>query len=985
MMSSHGKVSRNQLLQNIAKVLNGGEFSPQAITSLVYESTTDQIISSFSFLVVWMISHIENTPFDETFLERQQQCYYMISKITAKLPPVFLVSGMAEMNTSFFHPGSILNELYEPFKKRIQTVRSFSLDFFCGYYVLSRRSLYYINERSIIENTPNLMMDYEDDISYQEAFQKELKFMILNRSPISHFKTLLTRKNAKILLTNAIVDIIKELNYSHKSTHEQLLHTFSIVFLYIQAFTLSQDIDGQTICDYLKSRPFLSPFCMLAMVNHIPPNCYLFNLLVPSEFTDSFLSLEQAGVIFSNYYPLVDYSHDTRLNDLIKEIPGIAIAHFLNLRQEPFVFKEETNDIELIKKVHKSGISVYDKMKGLIHRANYVPVSYLLISAINSQLLNCITISFQRTFLDCYNAGIFTPNISEFVRKVFSLGLPTMSDQIIGKFVEFCKVDTKRIDIIASAIISHFLPDLAPHLERTLIVEKSLKTGIDKDMSPVVRLMLMKFLRMMPPILMPPIIEALEQCTDTFIHLEYITSIDCEKHTNRADEYAGIMEVRGNLVKKLPFLISSNNGLVVITGVCAPSFPISQISNNITQMLSNVFLNPTPTELTNQCRLAGSNGYLLLRLVASSVLITNIDIATAAVDFACEMLNSDSAISTESFFLPTPVFYLPVAQTLLLYLLMNNLEDLSCKLLTAMSQHIIKDSVKLHWLQRFLPFIADHLTDKTRNIFASIFEQMPDPEFIFKGENRIRRIAELMTEADMFYPIDPEKLHGEFLSRYFQIQSYSVCSLILYDYNSDKLLQDLLAPTKEVFKIWPDRLNSIKIISRIVTLMPYKVCWEYFITLFNMTISELNISAMKSFLIFAPLDIYLKIAASSKELINGNEDKLFFYIHLMIPNFIRLQGNLEVATKFGCGILESVNSKTRREIQDLVIDSVGFIYISLRLQKSRTAFINAAAAFPPEMRTLIATSLDTELTIHKKKDILPPKNPEQKAGLFVWE
>ena len=983
-MAFNGKASSNYLLQNIAKVLNGAEFSPQTITSLVFESRIDQVISSFSYIIYWFISHSQDNMSDEKFLEKQQACYYIISKITAKIPPVLLVSSMVDMSTTFFRPGSILNEFYEPFKHRIQTVRRYIMDFYNGYYVYSRRSTYVIGDDQIIENVPKLLIDFESDISYQQSFQKEFRFMLLTRAPLSFFKTLLTRKNAKILLTQAIIEIIKDLNYSHEVTHEQLLHTFSIIFLYIQAFTNSQDIDGQMICQYLKTRPFLSPFCMLAIVNHIPPACYLFNLLVPSEFCDASLSIEEANKIFMHHYPLVDYSHDTKLNDLIKEIPSIALAYFMNLPQDPFVFKEETNDIELIKKIHKSGISNYDKMKNLIHRANYVPVSYLLVSALNSQLLSCITISFQRTFLDCYNAGIFTPNISDFIRKVMSLEMPTISEQIISRFMDLCSKDPKNIDIVASAIISSFLPDLAHHIEQNNIIQNCLQMAIDNDMSPVVRLLLMKFLRMLPPILIPSIIDALQKSTDTFIHLEYIFAIDWERLINRADEYAGLMDVRAKLIKKLPFAIASN-GNFAIQGVCTPTSPISQISTNITQMLSNVFMNPTPTELTNQCRLAGSNGYLLLRLVASSVLISNLDIATAAVDFACEMLNSTSAITSESFFLPKPVFYLPVSQVLLYYLIVNGFEDLSCKLLTAMTPHLLKDSVKIHWLERFLPKTSDYMTQKVRDMLGSIFEQFPEPNFIFKGANRIRRIAELLSQADKFYPFDPESLHEEYLSRYFQLKSYSICSLLLYDYNPSKILEDLLSPTKEVFQVWPDRLNCIKIISRVAAAMPEKICWDYFTSLFNMTVSEFNLGALKSFLIFAPLEIYIKIASSPKDFIQYKEDKLFLYLALMMPNYIRLEGNQEVATKFVCGILESVTRRTKREYQDMVIDAVTFMYTSLRLQKSRTAIINAAAEFPPDLRTLIATSLETDYSILRRAVLPKATIDDKKAGLFVWQ
>ena len=249
---------------------------------------------------------------------------------------------------------------------------------------------------------------------------------------------------------------------------------------------------------------------------------------------------------------------------------------------------------------------------------------------------------------------MFTYKLSLFFKNVLELVLPSLGDQIIYRFYDLTKTDSQNGDIIIRGALSFTMADLYNYVDPSLIVSFCLQGIGEKELSSPVRLFLANFLKSGPPILKNGIEELLQKCNDIFIILDYIHSIETENNCNRADESEKILSIRRSLIKKLPFICDGFP--LVITGV-SPSKAESPLSSKIVQLLSSVFNNPTPTELINQLRLAGTNGGLLLRVVASSNLIQHANIANAAVDYTCEVFNVNNegnSSSLDAFFISSP-------------------------------------------------------------------------------------------------------------------------------------------------------------------------------------------------------------------------------------------------------------------------------------------------------------------------------------------
>ena len=987
-MSFGFDISKNSLLVTVARLLGGADISMKTVNNLLEESTPEQLIPCFAFLIYWLTTHIDRSS-GVSFLTSQQAAYYLVSKIVTNVPPVVLLTGINQINWGFCHPEWILTDMYAAFNHSINILRTYFRAYYCGNLVSMLRPLYHVEESLCVKDIPKLMTDLQFDLEYHQACEDRFRKMILLRAPVSSFENFLEKRNAKILLTRTLISIINKLNGSRTATHSQLLHSFSVVFLYIQSFAMSKNIDCQYLCNYIMSMPFHSPFLLLAMVNHIPSHFFLYYLLTPRELGEA-ETLEEAQEIINKCYTIVDFSTDTEYDELTRLMPRILLIYFKNIPLENEKFRVDISDIDLIIKLQMTGNSVYDRMKAFISISGSRKFDQIVFSGASSQLLNCITQSFQRTFVECLNAGMFTPNLSYFFGKVLGTVLPTLGPKIFMKYDEMIDNDPSTIEYVIRSALAYNLPALFDHIETNNTIPICLRTKFDTDINQYSRLLIVKFLRMGPPILMPKIIEELEKCDDTVVQLEYICSIDEEQAVNRSDEYNGIMSVRNTLLKKLPFTMTGNP--LMITGVNSQTGQLSLISNKITQMLSNIFCNPTPTELVNQLRLAGTNGNLLLRLVCSTVLIKNNDIATAAADFTIEMLTSktDTLVSSEAFNITTPMFYLPVAQYLLGQLLRNKYENLSCKLIHNMSSVLLADSTKVHWLSKFLPAMYDFLTPRVKAEFAAVYEQLPMKDLISKDENRVEKLTRILAENEMNLIIDPKKLDSEFASMSKQAILYGICSFIIFD-NGRKLVDEFLDPILVVFKIWPNRMLCIKLSTRIVAFFPSSICWEYFNRLYQMPLSDLSYCAMLEFLNYAPLDVYTRIATSSKTLINDDPELQIRYQKLIMPTFRRLYGNSEAATKMICGMLESIGSNPTEELQETTIDTVLCIYFTLNLRKARAALINSSYKFMPSLRAIIASSLD--LKIENVKNYLPATLSEMSKinrnanteGMFVWK
>lgn len=973
----------NRLLQIIIRGLNGAETNLKTIFDLIGESTTESLIPCYDYICSWMSTTLGEDN-DHSFLKKQQIAYFTMNQILDKLPPVLMLSGLADIGSTFQYLGLFVSQGSQSYEKRITQLYNNIISFYSNYFIYRYPSITGTDDDLVISKMPNLLFTYESNNSYQDYLQQHFTRMIFGKYPVATFKRFLKHQNAKIILTQTVISIIKELNYSRTATHYQLLHSFSILFLYIHSFVMAKYVDGQTICDYLRSRPFLSPFCLLAIANHIPQVFYLFNLLLPQELAAGNCSMEDAERIIAKNYPMVDYSNDNSLNDLIAQIPRILLVYFLNIQFPAENISENPQESELITMLHISGAAIYDKMKTLIHYANIGEVTPPVISALSSQLLSCITLSFQRTFIECFTSGMFTYKLSLFFKNVLAIVLPSLGDQIIIRFYDLAKSEPQNGDIIIRGALSYTMTDFYNYADTSLIISYCLQVINEKEITPPVRLFISNFLKSGPPILKNGIEEHLLKCSDICILLDFIHSIESENHCNRGDESEKLRNIRLSLIAKLPFVCDGFP--LVITGVNSAKAE-SPLSSKIVQLVSSVFNNPTPTELINQLRLAGTNGGLVLRVVASSSLIQHSNIANAAVDYACEVFGAsyDGNSSTlEAFYISSPMLHLPIAQILLESLIRIGFEDQALRLLQVITPALQRDQMPLHWLSRVLPNISSHLTQRSCVAFASILEGLNIGIPLPQGPERGKTIIMSMVNSMNSKIVDDFQSSGEYRNRYEIMKAIGVCSFILIRTGYE--VDELISSVKDLLAYWPDRIKCIKCSAEIACSLSDDMAFKYFINVFNCPDSAFSQAAITTFLILSPLSVFMKIASSSKEIIGGDHLRLKRLMAHVIPSFMRLEGSPDVATRLLSGMLESVNKETPEEVLEQLIDIVGWMYFTLRLQKSRTLLINSSSAFPPKYRMIIATSLDVDASskFQGRENSEVSGSNDIPTGMFSW-
>jgi hypothetical protein len=232
------------------------------------------------------------------------------------------------------------------------------------------------------------MLEFEVDSTYEIECRKVFEYLILNQSPVENFRLFFHYLNAKSALTDAIIHLLSKLHDVRTASHEALAFGSSSLFLDVHAFSAANEIDGQELCESLQFRPFLCPFCMLLIVNHIPSNLFLFNLLTPHEMT---WPVAHDAQIKSEQYVLVDLAAKKDLRTFLEKIPTIMKNCFLSaLPPVPFEASASDNDDDFLSFVHLSGLTLYNRMKTVLIIVRERSVTCFHVCTMGIALLRCI-------------------------------------------------------------------------------------------------------------------------------------------------------------------------------------------------------------------------------------------------------------------------------------------------------------------------------------------------------------------------------------------------------------------------------------------------------------------------------------------------------------------------------------------------------------------------------------------------------------------
>ena len=957
MLHQHG--ARNALLKMATNFLDGDDGSIEKVISQAQETPPSQLVSTFSYLSDWISSKINDTK-DPKTRKKVREAFKIIGAISLRLPPVFLLNSEFDFDCGASQNHWRLTTFFRPINQRLVQLRSYVQPF--SFYIHTNPSKIAMFGKFLSRCSEDLDLDP----SSQTAYIKYFKRLIFSHAPIEKFRVLLGQRNAREILTKAFIEVLEDLNNCKTATYEQLGFGFSYVFLYINAFTVSSEIDSQMLCTYLQTRPFLSPFCLLAIVNHIPQNIYLFNLLTPKELAQS---SEQAMEPGTSQYNMQDFSlpQKGKITNFIKQIPTIVRNYFLcTPNQNVAEITNSSDDNDFLTFIHLSSNPMYIKMKDTLRVARGKQIGPFSVSCMGILLLRCIIFSLQRTILECADTEMFTSDFCYFMKAVISLLGPAFSSGICMKFLDPNEKNENITSFVIKGVYYHTLH---------LVVQNEFSDNFSaflfhalkvKNAEATARLIFGKILQCQPLKLSEKLIGFLNKCDDALILLEFLDVLTFHNEATTCEEYNKYEEVRNNIMKRLQITAQKTNDsmLIIDSFKKVKKSNFNETSARLIKLVSQISLQNAFFDIQRILEKKDELRYNVLRLISLTSFMKVPEVAELVVDEICVMIRTyGNQYDTMRFEIRDCEYGLVLGEAVLGRLLTFNFQELTLKLLKTMMIMLPHDSLPLHWASRFINSFRRRILSSHIEIIKGLISNLPgsDENFISSDENMIENITTILESRIEMVVQDPDVINYEYSSPFELASHFGRCSILLQYKTSREIATILTQPIYDFSRVWKKRELAITLCANIASRMDKETAQHYFTIIMEHEPTNYAIAAGREFLVEANTSVLYFVCQSCKEMIGGNPRKLEAFIRMIMPNFMKLKGDEVIASKLLCQILESVNEATPRALQESIIDIVVLVYERLNLESSRETIINSASNLAADLRSLIASSLDVYL------------------------
>lgn len=996
-----------------------GEYSKK-IYDLINVAPISELIPSFIFLSRWISENSDSQKEDVEYEQKKQAAIYMIGQISLKLPTVIQLSGFFESSVRSSKPHWLMKDFYQPLYKRVVKINSY-LKPFSLYSQLPSSFQTYPEEAPIIlspkddhsslyepRNYQNFYIELESNPSYRAAIQLYFKRMILNHAPLESFKPLVCHRSSRSILTKSIIELLSELNHNRDATQEELMFSFSIIFLYIHAFALSNEIDSQSLCEYLQTQPYISPFCALAMVNLIPSNLYLFNLFAPRELS---AHLDHKTEIKPSQYIMVDLSKSSNLDGFVSKIPMIMSNYFLS-NYAPSTVMESCNqldDNELLSFIHLSKANLYNKMKIVLRVTRDRLLGPVHVSSMGILLLHCIIFSVQKTYTDCVDTDMFTEWFIALIRTIFSMLSITFSESLGNKFydVNIYQNDSRIINLILRPVAKHMMIitlNMRSNENLLKFCFMAAKSDVSRKSAHNIVKRLTECGRV---VVIPSIVKELDETNDVFFILEYAASLETMYQVKTFSERLSLLRLKESLLSKLGVTATTIERMTIVIEHVDSSVMFQNTifghkkrysdevqqgndvnyNHNILTLFEKFNGHNAVKELNKILRQGVDDLSIILYLFSMSRYFQNNDFASLIVSKLKEMLANDSYTEDgPTKFELRPVDYaLPVALNIVGRLLIYSFEDLALDLLISSERALREDQCPLHYIINFLRRYRSLIRPEMKAIFDKIVStlQLSNKFYIRfnlaasltteEAENEkiecIKKITYNLLDNDLVLIQDPNVINYEYRSLFTHCLVFSNISLSLSSLSDDEIARLLYLPICDLSHSWMKRKSACLALAKLASSMNNEVAFAYFKLLVEKKNSQIAILCGRLFLLECKIDVYNEICNQCSCIVNKNFEKLDFFMRMIMPSFIRLIGGEEAATALIKGFIECIGSKNDgleapKELVDDVLDAIGLFLLKLNMDKYTKQILLVVEKFAPNlmkpMMVIIEASKETD-------------------------
>jgi len=933
----------NILLELIERTLNDKNYDVEKIQEALKNSIPAHKIQTFSFLSRWLL---KNTKMGVLNLGIRDISFVVqiFSIINHDLSPIHLINSYIDFSDEIKQHNPFLFDINKMVFGRIGKLKSYLNPKLFGF-PLPEIANYSIYNRDVCFSKPSdIVANFVYDPFCNLVSMNDCKRLLLNHYPVSAFKQISEQRKSRSLLTRAIIDILRELNNTLHATQEQLIFSFSYIFLYIHAFTLSNQIDGQILCDFLHSCPSLSPFCVLAIVNHIPVNIYLYNLLLPrnpveATENESDSEEEEEPRSYPTHFFMVDKSENSTLSPLVEKMPQILKNYFsTNLKQSStFETCSKTDDNEFFTFIHLCPSSLYNKMKavlGVARDRTQGPLGSLHVSAMGILLLRCVMFSLQRTLGDCADNNMFTQTFTSFIKSIITVLSPTFSDQLAQKFLDHPNMNPSLADLTLRACIKHLLPAFL-HLQKNPNSVLFCLSGPDDDrFLRSSRIFIGRLLTLDIPKIDEMVLKAINDCTDIVILLEFLESITNTTFIMSFESSELHKKISTIIINKIPFSLTVRHKFPFVSYQqkdCSLNASSKKLIGIVTNRVSSYV-----DDLELALHQAPQDQISLLRLITFTNLPSNKEISIMIINSIKTMLNNtsySSAIGPSKFEVRQCEQALFLAQSFLPRLFLFGFPDLAIDLMRQLDSHIRNDSSPVHFVSRFLQKHRSLLSIEFLGVLKGIIESLPNSKrFFVSGDSIAIKVANIIRDNEMVVIQDPQDFEGEFQSLEKESLLFSVCSILLVQQSDREVSHSLIDPIFDAAHLVPNKESCCVALAKLAAVLNYDVSTHYILLLLGHTPSKISVQCGRVFLYYCSIDVFKYYITTCFDSVDSYS-RISLFLRILMPNFSRLSGDTKAATDLVLGLIKKIRTETPPYIRQDIVDSVSLIVSRIETNK----------------------------------------------------
>jgi hypothetical protein len=790
------------------------------------------------------------------------------------------------------------------------------------------------------------LSEIERNPIYRADCARDIKRLIMNRASLERFRPFTDYQTGRPILTRAVIDLIDELTAARNATQQQILYGFSTVFLYVHAFAVSNEINGEVIAEHLQAMPFVSPFCMLSLINYVPANLYLYNLFLPKRL------LTETG-LNDDEYIMIDLASNSRLSPFVAKLRTLLSMYFAGtpppLTDDVSSMHGDENDF--LSFLHFSSAELYAKMKVVMSAARDHLLDSVDICAMSIMLLRCVTFSLQRTLHNCADVRMFTPAFCTFIRLVITILSPTFGHQLAQKFFGSLALrDRPLADLTLRGLIIDVWPIIHHQYTVDTVTQFAIQCTLFPETTNTAHLLITRLLLESPVKLTHSTIEALGSCRDLVILLHYIDAMTEFDLTETCTLTNRVSAFRRKLLEQTPVVELPGHPFLVIDSITDRGSVDAEWASVIGQ-IQRMSPPTAPLDLVRYIH-SRPDVYLDVCVLLFVRFIKKSDFAAAIAGYVRSKLGDTSySDGGESRFEVRGCGYgLALAKLLLPRLVAFHFDELAIELAIAMEKVLVMDLTPLHWLTRFLPKFRPLLSAGLREVLARILRGLPHSNKLLAiGDDQVFRIAGLLVTKDCVIPPDPEQLGREFISPALHVHAFAVCSLSVSDESDAAIAAALAGPIFDFARVWPQRDHACRLLAKLAASLSSETGYRYFETLLDHQCCQMGLHSGHWFILNVGTSLLKKIAVDANVLVRRDDRRLDYYMQLLAPGFQKLEGASEEAVLMLVGILESVSERTPRKLQETVVDVVSMVYWNLKLESAKERLLRAARGMLPDV------------------------------------